>query len=60
MVGVLSKSANADDEVLNAGRDLRNGRPPHAWTVTAQITVLNAGRDLRNGRLRYCGIHFCS
>ena len=36
--------------VLNAGRDLRNGRILGRGRLTPSHSVLNAGRDLRNGR----------
>ena len=36
--------------VLNAGRDLRNGRPKTRPYLCSFLRVLNAGRDLRNGR----------
>ena len=36
--------------VLNAGRDLRNGRPTATVQRRTSRMVLNAGRDLRNGR----------
>ena len=39
--------------MLNAGRDLRNGRRQPVASRDRENQVLNAGRDLRNGRGTY-------
>ena len=50
MVGCSESTDQNLAAVLNAGRDLRNGRSYRQAQSRWSRFVLNAGRDLRNGR----------